>query len=438
MKKILLFAAMALNVALSAQLSVVNFTTITSIPTNTNLILSSIVTETVGNKIYVNGLACSTCSNSLIYESTNDGLSFTPSATYTTNIQYSCVKLNNGFYQNNAIYNSANGTWTNVPTFSIVSGAVSGQNKYGPRKYIKIDNNNALAFSTSTVAGLFHKTSNGGTSWTTGTSSNTISVRTILTGTLSNLVNIVQKLDDVARLADGSLVGVINARAKAYTDSTTIVTSLDNAVTWNKVAVINGNINGIWGSSINDINYFNSLTISTNTLNNSFVRQIQLYNTTNQFASSTTIAVNIDGLLLSAQNFTTQLNSYSNYTFGQSNYSQFQMPLVQNNKLIIFTNQAPIGVNAGLPSLLVADLAPIVTNIKQNNNYNFGIYPNPVTNELTINGNGNFTYKIINLTGAIMQSGQGNTVNVNNLIAGVYFIQVSNGNTVSTQKFIKH
>ena len=74
---------------------------------------------------------------------------------------------------------------------------------------------------------------------------------------------------------------------------------------------------------------------------------------------------------------------------------------------------------------------------------NFIIYPNPVATTLTLNQEvaNNITYKIVNITGQVMQVGVINNsakqINVSSLSEGVYFLQLIDNITIVQHKFIK-
>ena len=61
---------------------------------------------------------------------------------------------------------------------------------------------------------------------------------------------------------------------------------------------------------------------------------------------------------------------------------------------------------------------------------NINIYPNPAKNKVMIKSNDIFNYKIIDLSGKIVMSGDNNTsaieVDIDHLNSGVYFIKINN------------
>ena len=74
--------------------------------------------------------------------------------------------------------------------------------------------------------------------------------------------------------------------------------------------------------------------------------------------------------------------------------------------------------------------------------FDFVLYPNPVQNKLTVsfeNGATNSTFGIINMMGQQIKSGQieQDGIDVSELNAGVYFIQVTDGKNSITKKFLK-
>lgn len=64
---------------------------------------------------------------------------------------------------------------------------------------------------------------------------------------------------------------------------------------------------------------------------------------------------------------------------------------------------------------------------------NIRIYPNPVQESLFIKSADETTYKIYDLDGRCLMSGDGNTINVSSLMKGTYLLQINN----NTFKFIK-
>ncbi len=82
-----------------------------------------------------------------------------------------------------------------------------------------------------------------------------------------------------------------------------------------------------------------------------------------------------------------------------------------------------------------------VTENKEVNRLSFKLYPNPVNGE-TLNFSGiesDTSYRIFNLTGQQIANGNidNNAINVSNLRPGIYIIEVSNGTTVGSNRFIK-
>ncbi|MCD4729808.1 MAG: T9SS type A sorting domain-containing protein [Bacteroidales bacterium] len=87
-------------------------------------------------------------------------------------------------------------------------------------------------------------------------------------------------------------------------------------------------------------------------------------------------------------------------------------------------------------------------NIKQNENLNFYVHPNPVHDELTIDfanlPNEIYFFKIIDNYGGIVKSGKFRKSNyefttqlkINSLEAGIYYLQISNGKTFAAQKIL--
>ena len=80
-------------------------------------------------------------------------------------------------------------------------------------------------------------------------------------------------------------------------------------------------------------------------------------------------------------------------------------------------------------------------NVDEFNDSVFSMYPNPVSDELIIDFNEEASYSIVNLNGQILNSGKinqkGNTINVNRLSSGVYFVRVKTDKGIITKKLIK-
>ena len=77
-------------------------------------------------------------------------------------------------------------------------------------------------------------------------------------------------------------------------------------------------------------------------------------------------------------------------------------------------------------------------NIDEINSGSFTIYPNPVSDKISVNGIENInSVKIFNSLGALVKhSNSANDIDVSDLSKGIHFIQVDNGN-IMTKKFIK-
>ncbi len=84
-----------------------------------------------------------------------------------------------------------------------------------------------------------------------------------------------------------------------------------------------------------------------------------------------------------------------------------------------------------------------INGMNQNENNIFSIKPNPVKNDIHIllkNTNDDFEYRIVDMQGKVKQSWQkinGFKVNVSNLPAGIYLVELQNDKNFYTQKFIK-
>ena len=65
----------------------------------------------------------------------------------------------------------------------------------------------------------------------------------------------------------------------------------------------------------------------------------------------------------------------------------------------------------------------------------FNLYPNPVVDHIKLPAI--HTWSVLNSTGHVLMQGNSETINTELLQAGIYFIQIENGNSAITKKFIK-
>jgi len=99
--------------------------------------------------------------------------------------------------------------------------------------------------------------------------------------------------------------------------------------------------------------------------------------------------------------------------------------------------------NSDADSLYQIDIGNTTTSVSSLNHaqFDFTIYPNPTSNQLTIIDNDLTKYEIdiINITGNVIKSLQHNigTINVADLPTGVYFIQIVSDGVRTSKKFIK-
>jgi len=110
---------------------------------------------------------------------------------------------------------------------------------------------------------------------------------------------------------------------------------------------------------------------------------------------------------------------------------------VKNNcKLVVFLQDA---TSDEVVQAEMIDLSSVSVN--ETKQLNVAVYPNPAQNTLYINADNASSYKIYNILGAEQKSGllnkNFNTVDISNLESGVYFINVSNGKSVTKVKFVK-
>ena len=118
--------------------------------------------------------------------------------------------------------------------------------------------------------------------------------------------------------------------------------------------------------------------------------------------------------------------------------SQVYTPTVSSQYFVILTD------NSGCTSDTSNIISIVITSIADySNNLSIRIYPNPVTNELIIENEGNnlnLNFEISNMTGQVLYKGrlvEKTIVNTSNLAPGAYLIKLENGNNVEFKKIIK-
>lgn len=87
----------------------------------------------------------------------------------------------------------------------------------------------------------------------------------------------------------------------------------------------------------------------------------------------------------------------------------------------------------------VFSLDGLISSTSSVNEINFGIYPNPATNQLTIELGENGIFKkatICNYLGQLVKTSYNNTIDISDLPTGIYVIKVSTRKGTASQKFI--
>ena len=78
---------------------------------------------------------------------------------------------------------------------------------------------------------------------------------------------------------------------------------------------------------------------------------------------------------------------------------------------------------------------------EQSDSFNFSVYPNPATDEITIECNQNATVQLLTIEGqpmrTIQNTGKKMTVGLDGIPAGVYIVKAMTGNGIMIRKFIK-
>ncbi|SFB31489.1 Por secretion system C-terminal sorting domain-containing protein, partial [Flavobacterium swingsii] len=115
-----------------------------------------------------------------------------------------------------------------------------------------------------------------------------------------------------------------------------------------------------------------------------------------------------------------------------------------NGEVEDYTVNITTGVTAKVGTETTDDSAKIddsATENKEVSKLSFNLYPNPVKGE-TLNFSGienNSSYRIFNLMGQQMTNGNtdNNSINVGRLMPGIYIIEITDGVSVGTKRFIK-
>ena len=97
-----------------------------------------------------------------------------------------------------------------------------------------------------------------------------------------------------------------------------------------------------------------------------------------------------------------------------ANYTQS----VPANSCVIYTNFEVTGVE----------------NV-ESDKFEYSVYPNPACDYVYTNAQGDLS--VYNLSGAVVKQAQGNCVEVRDLPAGMYILNIQNGNNSHSMKFVK-
>ncbi|MCK0178724.1 DUF5011 domain-containing protein [Flavobacteriaceae bacterium S0862] len=189
-------------------------------------------------------------------------------------------------------------------------------------------------------------------------------------------------------------------------------------------------------SPLFDLSSYNSVEFSFYFYANSMENGEDFWLQYNDGSGFTTIATWTRGVDFNNGNFENRLVTLdaSNYNFVSN--SQFRIICdASGNNDQIYIDQVVITANGG------SNNARIVTkNLTNKKKKDFRLYPNPVNNILNIKTQkgGVMSYRIINMLGQIVETGQTeNKVIVDNLEAGMYYIEVKNGSDKMMKRFIK-
>lgn len=133
----------------------------------------------------------------------------------------------------------------------------------------------------------------------------------------------------------------------------------------------------------------------------------------------------------------------SQYNFASNSQFRFQCDASANNDLIYIDQVTITGIGAG--SRGKGNTLQAIRNVNTNDGFNseedFLLYPNPVKGDVLnvkLPGNVSASYRILNMLGQTVMTGDSiKEIKVGNLKAGMYFIEVNDGEEVMTKKFIK-
>ncbi len=140
------------------------------------------------------------------------------------------------------------------------------------------------------------------------------------------------------------------------------------------------------------------------------------------------------------------VSGISSTTFTSSDDAQW---VNLDNERHLRIGTTPLGPNTGNPPL-VSFYPSYVQNINNAGMVVFSCYPNPATNEITLqyylNQAGKLNIGITDINGKSVYNGSTNelavgvnnaTLNISDLSTGIYFLTIGNGNNVFTQKIVK-
>ena len=133
----------------------------------------------------------------------------------------------------------------------------------------------------------------------------------------------------------------------------------------------------------------------------------------------------------------------SQYTFASNSQFRFQCDASANNDQIYIDQVTITGIGVGTRGK--GDSLEMIRTLDTDTGFDseedFVIYPNPVKGSILyvkLSGYEEASYRIINMLGQTVMKGDSiKEINVSNLKAGMYFIEVNDGDEAMTKKFIK-
>lgn len=129
--------------------------------------------------------------------------------------------------------------------------------------------------------------------------------------------------------------------------------------------------------------------------------------------------------------------------------NQYEYYDIANTSLPVFTHTTLIAQNVGSTTPISAQTlvlssveADDFVSLNEANSFEFGVYPNPATNEITLNGDftSNAVATIYDQSGRIVLSStitSGSNLNISSLESGIYIVSIQDNGAISTTNIVK-